>query len=202
MDYSPKHLIMPLLSASRVLFTTKAKINTSNGNRFLNLSKVYYQQFVTFQNWLLATVFTSTDSASIKISLSSCQTVYCSRCGSLETRLLFCSYDNNNVISLIYIFNIPAKEASIKGTKKRSGTKHTEPTKEAYLNMEVCAGANIYKTGEDPAIKEDSEYPDWLWGLLEPKKSHDELSPDSKQYWRRYNKHKAHERNAMMERLG
>lgn len=68
--------------------------------------------------------------------------------------------------------------------------------------MDVCKGANIYKTGEDPPIKDDSEYPDWLWALLEPKKSYTELSPDTKQYWRRYNKQKAHERNALKQQRG
>ncbi len=68
------------------------------------------------------------------------------------------------------------------------------------LNMDVCVGANIYKTGEDPPIKEDSEYPDWLWKLAEPTKSYKELSPDSKQYWRRLNKEKARQRNKVMER--
>lgn len=63
--------------------------------------------------------------------------------------------------------------------------------------MEVCEGANIYKTGSDPEIKEDSAYPDWLWGIAEPPPSYTQLSPDTKRYWRRLNKTKAHERNLL-----
>jgi hypothetical protein len=27
---------------------------------------------------------------------------------------------------------------------------------------------NYFKKGEDPPLKEDSEYPEWLWALAEP----------------------------------
>ena len=54
--------------------------------------------------------------------------------------------------------------------------------------MDVCLGANYFKTGEDPVIKPESEYPDWLWGLLEDK----EPPVDSKDYWRRSRKKQAH----------
>lgn len=30
------------------------------------------------------------------------------------------------------------------------------------------APVNIYKSGQDPVLKPDSEYPAWLWRLLEP----------------------------------
>jgi large subunit ribosomal protein L54 len=56
--------------------------------------------------------------------------------------------------------------------------------------MDVCLGANYFKTGEDPAIRPESEYPDWLWGL-EPDKQL-QVAPDSKQYWRRTRKKQAH----------
>ena len=60
--------------------------------------------------------------------------------------------------------------------------------------MEVCRGANVYKNGDDPPIREPSEYPSWLWSLLAESQ---DLSPDTKQYWRRLNKSKAHERNML-----
>lgn len=72
----------------------------------------------------------------------------------------------------------------------------------AAITETVCRGVNIYKNGEDPMLKEDSQYPDWLWNLLEPKKSYEELSPDTKQYWRRHNKCKAHEHNELRKQLG
>lgn len=56
--------------------------------------------------------------------------------------------------------------------------------------MDVCLGANYYKAGEDPVIRPEDEYPEWLWGL-EPDKQLD-VSPDSKQYWRRIRKKEAH----------
>ncbi|XP_057655837.1 39S ribosomal protein L54, mitochondrial [Diorhabda carinulata] len=52
----------------------------------------------------------------------------------------------------------------------------------------VC-GTNIYKTGEDVILKENSEYPDWLWSIrLGPPPTLEELDPDSKEYWRKIRK--------------
>ncbi|KAF8766703.1 39S ribosomal protein L54 like protein [Argiope bruennichi] len=31
--------------------------------------------------------------------------------------------------------------------------------------VNYCCGSNIYKEGEDVKLKDDSEYPDWLWTL-------------------------------------
>ena len=66
---------------------------------------------------------------------------------------------------------------------------------------QVCAGLNYFKTGEDPPIRADEEYPDWLPSILEPVKSHKELSPDSKKYWRRLNKQKAREKISIKDRF-
>lgn len=85
-------------------------------------------------------------------------------------------------------FPIAAKQA--KAGKKMS--KGEKPVKEAYLNMDVCVGANYLKTGEDPIIKPESEYPEWLWGLLDKQ----EPSADSIQYWRRLRKDEARKANA------
>jgi len=78
----------------------------------------------------------------------------------------------------------------VKSGKKSKG--QTKPVKEAYLNMEVCVGANYFKTGEDPIIKPESEYPEWLWRLLDQQ----EPPADSIQYWRRLRKDKARKANA------
>lgn len=50
----------------------------------------------------------------------------------------------------------------------------------------VC-GANYFKEGEDPPIKPDSEYPEWLFSLHIDRKPIElsELSKDDMYYWRR-----------------
>ena len=49
--------------------------------------------------------------------------------------------------------------------------------------MKNCCGANYFKDGEEIKLKEDSEYPDWLWDLPKvPKKLH-EYDPNTKEYW-------------------
>ena len=49
--------------------------------------------------------------------------------------------------------------------------------------MKYCCGANYYKDGEPIKLKEDSEYPEWLWKLpLVPEKLH-QLDPNTKEYW-------------------
>ncbi|CAK0735659.1 hypothetical protein CVIRNUC_000617 [Coccomyxa viridis] len=35
----------------------------------------------------------------------------------------------------------------------------------------TATGVNYFKTGEDPPLKADSEYPDWLWTIPEPPSS-------------------------------
>jgi large subunit ribosomal protein L54 len=73
--------------------------------------------------------------------------------------------------------------------KKKSQTSAVKIEK-APLNMDVCLGANYYKTGEDPVIRPEEEYPEWLWNL-DPEKQMD-VAPDSKQYWRKIRKKEAH----------
>ena len=55
----------------------------------------------------------------------------------------------------------------------------------------VCTGLNYYNTGEDPPIRDDNQYPEWLWSILDPVKS----SVDDKIYWRKLNKQKARDNN-------
>lgn len=107
------------------------------------------------------------------------------------------AFDLSTLVLLLIIFTVKTKAPA----KKEGEKKKPASTKKAYLNMEVCVGANILKTSTDPAIRAESEYPPWLWGLLEPKKSYLELSPNTKQYWRRYNKDVTNRENALRKAL-
>ncbi|XP_059056067.1 large ribosomal subunit protein mL54 [Achroia grisella] len=57
----------------------------------------------------------------------------------------------------------------------------TDPEK---LVNYVC-GSNIYTTGEDVKIKDDSEYPEWLWTLRTEPVPIEQLDPNTKEYWLR-----------------
>ncbi|XP_075511484.1 large ribosomal subunit protein mL54 [Primulina tabacum] len=63
-----------------------------------------------------------------------------------------------------------------KGSK--GGAASTAP-KASTLSKEVKSttvfGANILKDGQDPKILPDSEYPDWLWHLLDKRPALSEL---------------------------
>lgn len=62
----------------------------------------------------------------------------------------------------------------------------------------VCAGLNYFQDGEDPLIREDGEYPDWLPNILKLNK---EFPTDSKQYRRHLNKIKARKNNFTSKQL-
>lgn len=36
------------------------------------------------------------------------------------------------------------------------------------MSKEYATGCNIFKDGEDPKLRPDEEYPDWLWDLIHP----------------------------------
>ncbi|XP_015794365.1 uncharacterized protein LOC107370921 [Tetranychus urticae] len=47
----------------------------------------------------------------------------------------------------------------------------------------VC-GSNIYQEGEDIKLKDDSEYPDWIWKMkIHSFPKFDDYDPKSKEYW-------------------
>lgn len=73
----------------------------------------------------------------------------------------------------------------------------TVPREAPELNMKVCQGLNIYGSGEDPHILEESQYPTWLWTLLD---SPDNLTPDDKRYWRRLRKARLRANNNLLKR--
>ncbi|GMH05081.1 hypothetical protein Nepgr_006921 [Nepenthes gracilis] len=68
------------------------------------------------------------------------------------------------------------------GSKSKKGSKGGAAgvaPKASMLSKEVksstVVGANILKDGTDPRILEDSEYPDWLWHLLDKQPALSEL---------------------------
>jgi len=52
--------------------------------------------------------------------------------------------------------------------------------------VNYCCGANYFKEGEEIKLKEDSEYPEWIWSLRlnYPPPIH-ELDPNTKEYYER-----------------
>lgn len=68
------------------------------------------------------------------------------------------------------------------GGKAKKGSKGGGPSdapKASTLSKEVksttTVGANILKDGTDPKVLPDSEYPDWLWHLLDKRPALSEL---------------------------
>ena len=111
-----------------------------------------------------------------------------------ETRLLVDPLPGDALILSCH----PGKAAT---SKSKSSMKTVPPPPDSQADK-VCKGANVFKDGTDPPIKEDSEYPDWLWELAENKKSYQDFSSDSTEYWRRLRKQKAHEKNVLMKQMG
>eukprot|EP00252_Welwitschia_mirabilis_P006123 TRINITY_DN16856_c0_g1_i1.p1 TRINITY_DN16856_c0_g1~~TRINITY_DN16856_c0_g1_i1.p1 ORF type:complete len:131 (+),score=14.17 TRINITY_DN16856_c0_g1_i1:19-411(+) len=66
-------------------------------------------------------------------------------------------------------FAAKAKKGDKGGGKTAAAT--AEPTLSKEVISKTVVGANINKEGSDPAIKPDSEYPDWLWTLLDKEPS-------------------------------
>ncbi|CAG4972462.1 unnamed protein product [Colias eurytheme] len=74
------------------------------------------------------------------------------------------------------------KGGKLTAIEKKELPVETDPEK---LVNYVC-GSNIYLTGEDVKIKDDSEYPDWLWKLnMGAPPRIEDLDPDTKEYWKR-----------------
>ncbi|XP_040178202.1 39S ribosomal protein L54, mitochondrial [Rana temporaria] len=85
-----------------------------------------------------------------------------------------------------------AKKAVVKGKGKglvKEVQKGPEVCKDPYILATNAMGLNIYKSGSDVQLKDDSHYPEWLFQLnLGPPKPLEELSPDTPQYWKRLRK--------------
>ena len=90
----------------------------------------------------------------------------------------------------------------VTGKEKPTAVQEEDSVEEPVDLSKVCLGLNYFQSGEDPPIRDDSEYPDWLRNILEPVKSPEELSPDTVAYWRRVNKLKARRNNFISKQLG
>ena len=85
--------------------------------------------------------------------------------------------NNNNSKIRRMFFNSGTKPLQFaKGGKGKaaapSAETRTENTQgsatEGGMSLTHCTGANYFKTGEDPKLLPDEEYPDWLWELAKP----------------------------------
>ena len=69
--------------------------------------------------------------------------------------------------------------ATGKAKKGSKGAAATDAPKASILSKEVksttVVGANILKEGADPKVLPDSEYPEWLWHLLDKRPALSEL---------------------------
>lgn len=80
----------------------------------------------------------------------------------------------NRAIGVVSSRGFAAGAKSKKGGKGGSGDALKEVlTKE--MKSTTVYGANILKDGADPKILPDSEYPDWLWHLLDKRPPLSEL---------------------------
>ncbi|GAX73989.1 hypothetical protein CEUSTIGMA_g1439.t1 [Chlamydomonas eustigma] len=83
------------------------------------------------------------------------------------------------------LLNLPVREAATSflplrsplppgGSKAKSG-RDKGPKRTGELSNEVATGCALMKGESDPPLKPDSEYPDWLWKLLDPAPTASEL---------------------------
>lgn len=84
----------------------------------------------------------------------------------------------------------PAAAATAKAKAAAPTTKKRHHLEVEMDPVKLCTrlvGGNINKEGEDPVLKPDSDYPEWLWKLRtdrEPVKLED-LEYNSAEYWER-----------------
>lgn len=92
----------------------------------------------------------------------------------LPNRMAICSkLFRHNLVSKEAIGVVGRRAFSAAGGKAKKGPKGggADAPKASTLSKEVksttVVGANILKDGADPKILPDSDYPDWLWHLLD-----------------------------------
>lgn len=80
------------------------------------------------------------------------------------------------------VVGVSGRRSFAAGGKAKKGSKgggSADAPKASMLSKEVksttVVGANILKEGTDPKVLPDSEYPDWLWHLLDKRPALSEL---------------------------
>ncbi|CAN1828816.1 hypothetical protein LINPERHAP1_LOCUS32344 [Linum perenne] len=89
------------------------------------------------------------------------------------------------VISKEVVGGVRSFAAGAKAKKGSKGGASADAPKVSSLSKEVksstCVGANILKEGTDPKVLPDSDYPDWLWHLLDKRPALSELRRKEKE---------------------
>jgi len=91
-----------------------------------------------------------------------------------------------------------AKEKGGKKGKKAAAVavKEPEPIRDTTLLTTRCCGANKFVEGEDPILKADEEYPDWLWTIhTGPPKRVEDMDPNTREYWYKLRRENLIQRN-------
>mmetsp|Transcript_13931 Transcript_13931/g.35065 ORF Transcript_13931/g.35065 Transcript_13931/m.35065 type:complete len:119 (+) Transcript_13931:320-676(+) len=69
----------------------------------------------------------------------------------------------------------PVRGLAPKKGKKGAETAAEKPVNTGSMSAAEVTGCNIFKTGSDPTILPDDQYPEWLWGLTKPAATLNEL---------------------------
>lgn len=62
--------------------------------------------------------------------------------------------------------------------KSKGGGKGGDGGGDTGMSLTHCTGLNYKKGGSDPELGPDENYPEWLWTLLEPKKTLTQLEKE------------------------
>ncbi|XP_039257351.2 large ribosomal subunit protein mL54-like [Styela clava] len=77
-----------------------------------------------------------------------------------------------------------AKKAAKKAPEPTSAPKMPEVVRDTQLLQKYCCGLGFKVDEEDPELKPDSEYPEWLWSIhTGPPKTYKDYDPNTREYW-------------------